>query len=146
MLQYKNILVPVDFSKTSRYALKNAIDLTRMNHGSLTLIHIVDYVPPPYVAAEIPTIYASEDLMIERAEKHLTDWAQELGLSDCKKIVKAGPAKKLIVRAVKENNVDLVIMGTHGETGIGRLLGSTANAVVQKVKCDVLVVHKDPSA
>ncbi|MGB5706129.1 MAG: universal stress protein, partial [Arenicellales bacterium] len=72
--------------------------------------------------------------------------AQELGLSDCKKIVQTGPAKKLIVKAVKENNVDLVIMGTHGETGIGRLLGSTANAVVQRVKCDVLVVHKDPSA
>jgi universal stress protein A len=144
MQQYKNILVPVDFSKVSGYALKRAYDLVKMVEAKLTVLHVIDYVPPPYAAVEIPSIYASEELMIERAREHLEGLLKELEIDDCDVVVTPGKTRKVILKAVEDKNIDLVVMGTHGETIIGFTLGSVANGIVQNATCDVMVVRSDP--
>ena len=144
MQQYKNILVPIDFSNVSDYALKNAKDLAKMTGANLTVLHVVDYVPPPYAAVEVPSIYASEELMVERARAHLDELLKELDIDDCDVVVSPGKTRKVILKAVEDKNIDLVMMGTHGETIIGLSLGSVANGIVHNASCDVMVVRNDP--
>ncbi len=141
MTTYNNILIPVDFSEASAMAVKRALDSEISTATQITLAHIVDYMPPAYVRPEIPEIYASEDLMKQRAQKHLDEFIQQIGLTGCKSIIEFGRAKSRILKLLSENNFDLVILAKHNRTGVQKLLGSVSNAVANEAKCDVLIVH-----
>ncbi len=141
---YKQILLPTDFSKPSEVAAARAVNLAKWYDSQLIVIHVVDYVPPGYAAAELPQSLASEDLLVERARDHLKKWTADHGLVDCQQIVKAGSPKGEIVAAAHNAAVDLIVMGTHGEKGLARLLGSTTQAVIHDAECDVLAVRAKP--
>ncbi len=141
MKSYKRILVPTDFSKPSETAAARALNLVKCFDAELTVIHIVDYVPPGYAAAELPRSLASEDALIDRASKYLADWMQNNGLAKSKHIIRTGSPKRRIVEAAKQSGTDLIVMGTHGERGLAKLLGSTTQAVMQDADCDVLAVR-----
>ncbi len=141
MNPYKQILLSTDFSKPSEHAAARAENLTKLYDSQLTVIHIVDYVPPGYAAAELPRSLASEDALVERAREHLKSWIEEVGLGDCKQVVKAGSPKAAIVSFARGSATDLIVMGTHGEKGLARLLGSTTQAVMHDAECDVLAVR-----
>jgi universal stress protein A len=138
---YKQILLPTDFSKPSEYAAARAVNLAQCYDSKLTVIHVVDYVPPGYAAAELPRSLASEELLVERARGHLEKWVEDNKLGDCQQIVKAGSPKGKIVSVARELKADLIVMGTHGEKGLARLLGSTTQAVMHDADCDVLAVR-----
>lgn len=141
MNAYKQLLLSTDFSKPSEYAAARALNLAKCYESQLTVIHVVDYVPPGYAAAELPRSLASEDLLVERARGHLKKWVEENGLGDCRQVVKAGSPKRKIVSVAHDSAVDLIVMGTHGEKGLTRLLGSTTQAVMHDAECDVLAVR-----
>jgi universal stress protein A len=134
-------LLSTDFSKPSQHAAARALNLARCCDAKLTVIHVVDYVPPGYAAAELPRSLASEDLLVKRARAHLKTWIEENGLGDCRQIVKAGSPKREIVDVAHDLAADLIVMGTHGEKGLARLLGSTTQAVMHDAECDVLAVR-----
>jgi universal stress protein A len=146
MSNYQHILVPTDFSKPSEVAAGRAVELAKFYKARLSVIHVVDYVPPGYVAVELPADLASASKLSERAEKKLAEWTQRLGLAPSNKWVEVGSPKHEIVRVAKENAVDLIVVGSHGTRGIGRLLGSTTSAVQHEASCDVLCVHANPDA
>ena len=140
MSMYSNILLPTDFSEVSLKAARRTRSIVEATGARLTLLHVVDYVPPSYATPELPTGLGSSQTLIRNAREQLDRWARNAGLETASKQVVSGPAKTQIMHKVRELNADLLVMGTHGEHGIARLLGSTTRAVLHDAACDVLVV------
>jgi universal stress protein A len=143
MSSYQHILVPTDFSKPSEVAATRAVELAKFYGARLSLIHVVDYAPPGYIAVDLPAAVSSATKLVARAREHLAGWAQRLGLTVATQWVEVGSPKTEIVRKAKENDIDLIVLGTHGERGLARLLGSTTNAVQHEAPCDVLSVQAE---
>jgi universal stress protein A len=143
MSTYKQILVPTDFSPTSAAAAMRARALADCFSARITVVHVVDYVPPGYVAPELPTNMSSPQALRSRAQAHLEEWINDNSLAGSEPRIVVGSAKKEIVKLANELSVDVIVMGTQGETGLARILGSTTNAVIHNARCDVLAVHSD---
>jgi len=141
-MNYSNILVPVDFSEINKLAIQKAAEIQLATGAELTLAHIIDYMPPVYVRPEMPEIFASDKLMSERAQKHLDTLIGVLGIEVCHSLAQTGKTNARILRLIKDKNIDLVVMGKHSQSGLDKLVGSTTNNIVQRAKCDVLVVHE----
>lgn len=141
MSAYKNLLLPTDLTKASEPAAVKARALADLTGATLTVLHLVDYVPPGYVAVQLPEEYSSEAALVDTARSHLAGWVQKMELGDCQQVVKAGSPKRIIIEVAAELGADLIVMGTHGDRGLARVIGSTASGVLHNAECDVLVVH-----
>ena len=142
---WKKICCPVDFSDASRAAMEVAADLSRRTGASLTLLHAY---PVPGFTFPDGSVVASARMMQELAEqaaKHLKDWAKDaegLGAVGVDNVTSVGEPAVEILRRVKEHGVDLLVLGTHGRSGLEHaLLGSVTERVVRKARCHVLTVH-----
>jgi nucleotide-binding universal stress UspA family protein len=140
MLPIKTILHPTDFSEPSEYAFQVACSLARDYGAKLVVLH-VDL--PPVTMGEVISYMEPEDYKEKVwAEFHRLE-AAEPGMRDLRvetKLVEGNPAKE-ILRAANEIAPELIVMGTHGRTGLGRLLmGSVAEEVVRKSLFPVLTV------
>jgi nucleotide-binding universal stress UspA family protein len=133
MVPVRRILIPTDFSGPSDRALQVACALARDHGAELVILHAVPaaaviYGPPP-----------------EEYLEHLREELKRLGAADPKtrvvhELVEGDPARA-ILRAAREAGCDLIVMGTHGRTGLDRLLmGSVAEEVVRNAPCPVLAV------
>jgi universal stress protein A len=136
---YKHILIPTDFSEHSRRAAKRALELGRIFDARLSVVHVVNYLPPTFISAQSEHMSAAE--VVDRATAYLAEWAINLGLESAEQLVTTGPAGKEIITTAKGGDVDLIIIGTSGEGGMKRLLGSTTRAVMHDSPCDVLSIH-----
>jgi universal stress protein A len=107
------------------------------------MMHVVEYLPPIDSAYE-PILASNwnidEKLLLEQAEKSLQKMADKYQLGDAAQHVVLGTPKYEISQFVKDHGCDLVVLGSHGQHGISLLLGSTANAVLHDMPCDVLAV------
>ena len=138
---YKHILVPTDFSGYSRHAAEKALELCGIFDARLSIVHVVDYLPPTFISAQSGQTSAAE--IIERATAYLAEWSKANGLDDADQLVVTGPAGREIARLAGEKDVDLILIGTSGEGGMKRLLGSTTRAVIHDSPCDVLSIHRE---
>lgn len=136
---YQHILIPTDFSEHSKRAVERALGLANIFHARLSVVHVVDYLPPSYISSQAE--YTSAPRIIERATAYLAEWANEVGLDDAEQLVTTGRAGREIVATANAKGVDLIAIGTSGEGGIKRLLGSTTRAVMHDAPCDVLSIH-----
>ena len=136
---YKHILVPTDFSEHSHRAAEKALGLRKTFDARLSVVHVVNYLPPAFISAQSEHTSAAQ--IIERATAYLAQWAQEMGLDDAEQLVTSGPAGKEIIATAKARDVELIVIGTSGEGGVKRLLGSTTSAVMHHAPCDVLSIH-----
>lgn len=141
MQNYKHLLLPTDLTEASVPAAERAQMMVELTGAELTILHIVDYVPPRWVANELPEEFASESVLVERAQIHLASWLEKIDLSGGQQRVSAGSPKKIIVDTAHQIGADLIVMGTHGDRGLARIVGSTARGVLHDAPCDVLVVH-----
>ena len=142
MKAYKKILVPSDLSESCAIAAHQARQLASVFDSEVLVLHVVDYLPPAYMSAEIPAEFSSKELLIARATETLEKWAVENGLQDCKTLVEIGRPKKVIVTQIKEQEVDLVVMAPYHRDGIALFFGSVANAVAQATDVDVLIARQ----
>jgi len=143
-LQLKHILVPVDFSDCPRKALQYGASFARQFNADVTLLHVVVAVPlpPQMLVFEAETLSAKYH---EQAAKQLSEWRKEImSRATVKATVRAGTAAhQEIIAAAHECNCDLIVIGSHGRTGLARMLtGSTAERVVRHAPCPVLVVRE----
>jgi universal stress protein A len=141
MSAYKHILVPTDFSDDSRRAAVRAIELGKIFAARLSVLHVVDYLPPAFISSQSEHTSAPE--IVARATAYLAEWASEAGLDDAEQLVSTGPSGKEIANTAKARDVDLIVIGTSGEGGMKRLLGSTTRAVMHDTPCDVLSIHHE---
>ncbi len=136
---YKHILIPTDFSEHSRRAGGKALNLQKLLDSRLTVVHVVNYLPPAFISAQSEHTSAAQ--VIERATAYLAQWAEEAGLAGADQLVANGPAGREIIAAAASVGADVIVIGTSGEGGMKRLLGSTTSAVMHHAPCDVLSIH-----
>jgi universal stress protein A len=140
----KHILVPIDFSDCSKKALQYALPLAREQKAALTLLYVV---APAYGAGENGGIdYGQlEASMREGAEKELAKLVvnEVRGEVSTDALVRVGSPAREIIETAKSLPADLIVISTHGRTGLKHvLLGSVAEHVVQGAPCPVLVVRE----
>jgi nucleotide-binding universal stress UspA family protein len=140
-LALKQILVPIDFSSTSRKALRYAVPIAKEFGAKLTLLHVIEL--PSYTGEPA---YVGLDLTVTRRdlEKRMKDLAARILPPEIRAstLVELGVGFETITTAAKELSADLIVITTHGFTGLKHvLMGSTAERVVRHSKCPVLVVR-----
>jgi nucleotide-binding universal stress UspA family protein len=140
----KRILCPLDFSENSQVALGYASSLAKESGAKLFLVH-VDDSQVPYdagFAAYVPPMGNTEALLEQLREVRPTiegvEYEHQLLI---------GHPADAIIDFVNVHDIDLIVMGTHGRTGLARLvMGSIAEAVVRRAECPVLTVkHREPA-
>jgi nucleotide-binding universal stress UspA family protein len=143
-LEFRRILCPVDFSDASAGALRAAALLAQRSGGSLTLLH-VDVVPGsaiPEALLETPPALATD--LGAPADRPLLEWkarAEGLGVPQVEARRSVGRPAQEILALVRRDGFDLIVLGTHGRTGVGHLiLGSVAEEVVRRAPCPVLTL------
>lgn len=154
MSSYSNILVAVDLSPTAGGVCEKAASLAKLHGALLTVLYVAEYVPPLDIAYEPVTPadwMVDEGALVRRATESLNALIDALGISDATRLVELGIPKQTILHTAQERGCDLIIVGSHGRHGIGRLLGSTANSILHNATCDVLAIriqdrHVDPPA
>ncbi len=144
MIKLKKILCPVDFSACSIHALNYAIDLSIKEGASLYLIHVIETR-----VSDIGDILKQIDLMLDNKQiEHLRIRLNNLIPDDIRKNIHLEPLVEKavpfleIIKIAKDKQVDLIVMGTHGRTGLEHILiGSVAERVIQRAPCPVLSVR-----
>jgi nucleotide-binding universal stress UspA family protein len=134
----KRILVPVDFSETSLEALEPAIDLAKHYTADLLLLNVVDPIYYPVPAPE----FLADQKDFARAE--LERLAEKLAARQviCRTVLRVGTPHLEIVKAALDAGANMIVMTTHGRTGVSHLMmGSVAEKVVRASVCPVLTVR-----
>ncbi len=146
---FKRIIVPIDFSDCSRKALEHATATARAHNSKLTILHVYEEsFIEPYVRAANSEEEAEEIIKeIEQVnESKYDEFLNTIDLSgvEYEKLLKKGIPETEIVAIAMEQQANLIVMGTHGRSGIKHILvGSTAEEVVRNVPCDIIVVKPD---
>jgi nucleotide-binding universal stress UspA family protein len=144
--QINKILVPVDFSDYSKSSLRYAVNFSKYFKAEMILIYVVEPViyPPDFSMGQIaiPAINPEWD---QRAREELYKLAESEIHGDVKvkTIIKTGKPFMEIIEAAEEEDIDLIIIATHGHSGVEHILfGSTAEKVVRKAPCPVLTLRE----
>jgi nucleotide-binding universal stress UspA family protein len=139
---YKKILCPIDFDENSSHALESAIEIARHFNAAIFLIHAV-----PLVAqfGEVPLPVSLYQDQQRAALARLNEIAgQKLSGIEHRTAVYAGDVAGSILQAVEQFKPDLLVLATHGRTGLAHLvLGSVAEAVVRRSACPVLTIRAE---
>jgi nucleotide-binding universal stress UspA family protein len=139
MLPIRTILVPTDFSEHATYGFRLACAVARDYDARVVLLHVV--TPPPiavYGEGVLPPEPAEPPDRLREQLREIMEREPEVATEPQ---LAEGDAAAEIVRAAGEFGCDLIVMGTHGRTGLGRLLmGSVAEQVVRKAPCPVLTL------
>jgi nucleotide-binding universal stress UspA family protein len=142
----KKILIPTDFSDHAEYALKVAAQIARKNNGEIILLHMLEL---PHQASDavgsghdIPELMFFKNAAIKRLEELMDeDYLDGLKVSE---IVQFEMAFDGILNISKKNNVDLIVMGSHGASGYKEMfIGSNAEKVVRNSEAPVLIIKKE---
>jgi universal stress protein A len=137
---YRKILCPIDFDENSYIALGRAIEIARHFKAAIFLIHAVPLVAQ-FGEAPIPIDLYNDQQKVALAKLNEVA-AQKLGGIEHKTIVYAGDVAGSIVQAVNQFQPDVLVMATHGRTGLAHfVLGSVAEAVVRRAICPVLTIR-----
>jgi nucleotide-binding universal stress UspA family protein len=153
MEQIREIIVPVDFSECSRAAVEEAAWLASRCGAELKLLHVWQagaFLAPDGVSGAPPTALAFSDLVQRNARQELTRFVAELsarGINVKAAWAEQGQPSRVIVEAAKNADADLLVMGTHGLTGLEHaLLGSVVEKVLRRAPCPVLSVRSAAGA
>lgn len=143
----RKVLVPIDFSDYSKNSLKYAVNFVKCFNAQIILVYVVEptIYPPDFSMGQIaiPAVDPDIDNRSKEELKRLAETEIPAELH-CKAIVKTGKPFIEIIETASEEDVDLIIIATHGHTGVEHILfGSTAEKVVRKAPCPVLTL-RDP--
>jgi universal stress protein A len=140
----QHFLIPLDFSEHANQALDYAMALATKLHARLTLLHVIHM--PPWAGADLSTYMEDIEAQANHATQDSLKRVQDVGLEATRVVVHGIPWQE-IVQLATDRQVDLIIMGTHGRTGIQHvLLGSVAEKVVRLAPCPVLVTRASHQA
>jgi nucleotide-binding universal stress UspA family protein len=147
MIRLDRILVPTDFSENSRCALEYAAALAERFNSELHLLYVLEGVPPNTPPGPAGIFSSAGDFVDElraSVRKSLDNLAKAdpLAGKNTVIVVRDGYAFVEIVRYAREELTDLIVISTHGRTGLAQvLMGSVAEKVVRKAACPVLTVR-----
>jgi nucleotide-binding universal stress UspA family protein len=143
-LSLKNIVVPLDFSKASLESLRYAVQLAAPYGSSICLVYVIERTSLNRNLENIPLILPEVELGQIARQRLLSIRQKEIGNTLPVTIrVSVGKPSWEIVTIAREIDADLIVIGSHGQSGLGRiLLGSTAEQVIRRAPCPVLVLRE----
>jgi nucleotide-binding universal stress UspA family protein len=141
MPKVQRILVPVDFSEPSKKALEYALYFANRFDAKIDVLHV--WKPAEYAGDAMVTLTRSEPeltlstFLRNHADRQLTAFLQDVPHSN--RMLESGDPAQVIARVARESGYDLIVMGTHGRTGLSHMMvGSVAEKVVRLAPCPVL--------
>ncbi len=141
---FDDILVPIDFSMHSHKAVEYAADLARNFQARLVFVHVIEQeIHPSFYAAGVTSIFEIDHDLKQRVIKNMQEFVADFLEESipCEFVVLEGKAHREIVQYAKETDTDLIVIATHGLTGLEYLLlGSTTEKVVRWATCPVFTV------
>jgi nucleotide-binding universal stress UspA family protein len=144
-IDLNRILVPIDFSEHSKKALRYAIPFAKQFNASIDLLYVVEptIYPADFSFGQVGFPNVEDELRQRGAEELDALLRKEIGRQvPAKKVIRTGKAFYEIDQYAREEGVDLIIIATHGHSGVEHVLfGSTAEKVVRHAPCPVLVVR-----
>ncbi|NKN31718.1 universal stress protein [Marichromatium bheemlicum] len=145
---YGHLLLATDFEPESEPVVARALRLRTLFEARLTLLHVVEYVPPSM--DYMPVGYSGDPLiggeagleaeLLRVAEQEMTALGERLEVPAADRLVRVGATGQVIDEVAAELEVDLVVIGSHGRHGLLGLFGATARQVLRNPDCDVLCV------
>jgi nucleotide-binding universal stress UspA family protein len=143
VVNIQHILVPLDFSADAEQALDAAMELAKQFQARLTLIHVIQL--PVVTEVDLSGYYADIESSARQEMENYQKRVAAAGLA-ADVLLESGAPFRQIVDAAKTRQADLIVMGTHGRTGMQHLLiGSVAERVVRLAPCPVMVMRHDQS-
>ena len=143
MFAYQHILLALDYSGHSEEVAQKAVALAKQHHARLSIVHVLDNIamPDTEYGTVLSLLETSDYPQLEAEKDKLNEAAARLGVDKqhCRLIW--GNPKQEIVELADKQQVDLIVVGSHGRHGLALLLGSTANAVLHHAHCDVMAVR-----
>jgi nucleotide-binding universal stress UspA family protein len=145
MKPFKKILVPTDFSNCSSQAMRTAVDLAQRYEAELCLVNVyepIDYALPTgyplFLPGQLESLLAEHEKQLNKAVRE----AEAAGATRVQSKQLKGIAATELVDYAEQGGFDLIVMGTHGRTGLSHaLLGSVAERVVRRATCPVLTIR-----
>ena len=144
---FKKILFCTDFSEDAHWAFTYAFNLAKAHKSKILILHVT----PEPVHPEQLSIYLPQEKLDELRVSQKKEIDQQLethylkkmrGFKNYKVVLKEGEPFVEILRLAKKESADLIVMGTHGRTGLDHILfGSTAEKVVRRSSCPVLTIR-----
>jgi nucleotide-binding universal stress UspA family protein len=145
-LAFRTILVATDFSDASTLALEYARVLAQRFGAGFRVVHVVETPVPAAASLYVPDVSAVAEKAVAEAQQRLTNVLATLDGDEVLGQVLVGHAAKKIVEYAADHDVDVIVMGTHGRSGLAHLLmGSVAERVVRTAPCPVLTVRESES-
>jgi len=145
-MDVRSILLPTDFSDCARHAVPVAAELARLLGARVVCLHVVEAVVQPVgwtpLAEPLPAAELGEQLGASAA-RELPAFSQsgEFEGLEVEDLIARGEPAAEIVRVAEERGAGMIVISSHGRTGLGRIIfGSTAESVVRHARCPVLVV------
>ena len=144
MKRARQLLYATDFSRASRPAFARALELAKRDSSRLVLLHVLT-PPSPFLGDELPASYVELEVRarreVERRLAALVAQAKKAGVRAEGQFTEGVPSEE-ILRAARRRHADLIVIGTHGRTGLGRVfMGSVAERVLQRATVPVLTVR-----
>jgi len=135
---YKNILIATAFSNNCERTLNHAKSIAATHNAELHLVHFVE--PLPATAFSYAGTTLVDEKRLKSAREKLAIAVKTLGIPAAQAYLNEALPKAGIVNLAKKLNIDLIIVGSHGDSALAGLLRSTADAVVHHSICDILIV------
>ena len=141
MRDYSKILICLDLTEDSEKIVERARALAAGSGASLTLLHVVEYVPvEPMGEALLPAVQIEGEL-VARATTRLAELTAKLGLDRSDRLVLTGNITSEVVRIAQERGIDLIVIGSRERHGVSILFNFTEDTVLHAAPCDVLAVR-----
>jgi nucleotide-binding universal stress UspA family protein len=141
---FTHVMVPVDFSAAARHAIDRAAELVRPGGAGITLLHVIE--APVSYSGELPDPELLRELDRRGAEyvdRAATELRSRVSVPVTTQSRVGWPGAETLAALERDPTIDVIVMGSHGRTGIKRvLLGSVAEKVVRHARCPVLVARK----
>jgi nucleotide-binding universal stress UspA family protein len=148
-IEWKRICCPIDFSQPSQDAARVAARLSHRFGSELQLLHVFQLPLYSFMDAAVSMPIPMVNELLERVDSFLAHWAKEAEHLGAPKVVSTkvdGLPHVEIVKFARETHCDLIVMGTHGHTGVRHaLIGSVAEKVIRLADCPVLTIRPRPA-
>jgi universal stress protein A len=141
MTAYTHLLVAVDLTEESAHVLEQASLIAKAFGARMSLVHVLEPLSFAY-GGDIPMdLTQLQEQLAEEAKKQLSRLADTYHVMADHQYVLLGHTQTEVHRVAQDNQVDLIVSGSHGRHGLALLLGSTSNAILHGANCDVLAVR-----
>jgi len=138
---YKKLLVLLDLSSDSERVAVAGRDLAAYSNAAMILMHVVDFAPVEPLGESLMPVPEIEHELVARSRKTLVDLAARLGIPRTTCRVESGNTKAEILRVAREEQADLIVLGSRERHGLAILVNFTEDTVLHAAHCDVLAVR-----